>query len=68
MTPAEIKMEMQKKGVLQTELARNIGVSQPTIHHIIYKRSVSARVMKALADSIGKDVRDVFPERFKKAS
>ena len=69
MSPVEIKIAMMRKGVSQRELARKLGVTQPTIHHIIYKRAVSARIMPVIAEAIGQDVKYVFPEHFlKKAS
>lgn len=68
MTPLEIKAELIKKEITQKQLGESLNppVSQSTIYQVIYGYSVSRRVMKAIADVIGVDVRKVFQPYFDK--
>lgn len=70
MTPEQIRSELALRGkkVTITSIAEKLGVSVTAVHLVIDKRSISNRIMNAVAETIDKDVAIVFPEYFKKAS
>jgi len=64
MPPNEIRIEMIRKGVTQSGLARDIGVSVQGVHMTIEGKSVSHRVRTAVAEAIGKDLKEVWPSTY----
>lgn len=60
MHPADIQAALKKRGVTQKEIADQIGVSGMMVSQVIHRRSVSDRVMRAVAEGIGKDPAQVF--------
>ena len=69
MTPEEIKSEIALRGrdkVTMTSIANDLGCSQAAVTLVISKKSVSARIMRAIAEAINKPVEHVFPEYFTK--
>lgn len=66
MKPLERQFELRKIGLTQQHIANAIGVSPIAVSYVIRGRRVSARIMRAIAEAIGRDVRDVFPEYFGK--
>jgi len=64
MTPEEIKIEMfkRRKRITYTEIARTLGVSRQAVHQVIERKFVSHRIMRAVADALGKDVKYVFAD------
>lgn len=64
MSPLEIQFEMKKSGITQKSIAEDEKVSEMAISKVINKTMVSDRLMRAVAESIGKDHRAVFPEYF----
>lgn len=70
MTPMEIKIELLRNGTNQATIARNLNppCTPQSVHTVIEKRWVSARIMKAVATAIKKDVETVFPEYYQKSA
>ena len=70
MTPEQIRSELALRGkkVTITSIAEKLGVSVTAVHLVIDKRSISNRIMNAVAETIDRPVEFVFPEYFKKAS
>jgi lambda repressor-like predicted transcriptional regulator len=68
MEPKRIRIELFERDIQLTQIAKQLGVSSQAVTLIIHRRSVSKRIMQAVADAIEMDKADVFPEYFKKAS
>jgi len=68
MTPEEIRLEFfkRRKQINYSKLARQLGVSRQAVSYVIDRRMVSRRIMHAVAEALGKDVKCVFPEYFMK--
>ena len=64
MHPAYIQAELKIAGYNQKTLAEELGVSAMTISEVIKKRKISDRLMKAIAEKIGKHHYEVFPEYY----
>ncbi len=64
MTPREIKNALEDKKITQSALAAKIGVSNMSVSDVINRKRISDRVMRAIAEEIGRDVRKVFPEYY----
>ena len=64
MTPDEIRIELVKvrKKTNMAKIGRQLGVTQPAVHRVVDRHSVSERSMIALADAIGHQKEKVFPE------
>lgn len=61
MMPDEIRIAMLRAGVSQAELARRNQVSPTMINRVVMGLSVSERVMRSVADSIGIDIKSIWP-------
>ena len=64
MTPLEIKIELLKKNISQSEIARQQNVSPMAISYVVNKKRSSKKLMEAIAKAIGKDPVFVFPEYY----
>jgi hypothetical protein len=68
MTSEEIKLELFKlrKQVNLSKIAKSLDppVSPQAVHLVVEKKTISARIMKAVAAAIEKDVKYVFPNIF----
>ncbi len=64
MTPSEIQKRLKDAKTTQRALAQKLSVSEVTIPDIVSKRRVSHRVMTAIAEVLGEDVRLIFPEYY----
>lgn len=64
MHPADIQAALKKKGITQTSIADELGVSEMQISGVVNKGRDSDRVMRHVSDLIGKDHREVFPEYY----
>ena len=64
MKPLEIKAELVRRGIRQTDIARSLKppVTQPAIDRVIRSVSISKRIRKAIAKRINKPVAEVWPE------
>jgi transcriptional regulator with XRE-family HTH domain len=71
MTPEEIRLEFfrKRREINFSKIARQLGVSRQAVSYVIDRQFVSNRIMEAVADALGKDVKYVFHEYYlKKAS
>lgn len=64
MTPAKIRYELDEFGITQKSIAIEEEVSETAISLVIRKKSTSDRLMKAVAEKIKRDHREVFPEHY----
>lgn len=64
MEPIDIQYELKKRGIMQKDVARALGVSDNVISRVINKQIVSDRIMRAVAKAIGRNHRKVFPEYY----
>jgi lambda repressor-like predicted transcriptional regulator len=64
MSPAKIQYHLKVNKLTQKDLAKQLGVCEMTVSTVINRRCVSDRVMRAVAEAIGQDVRKVFPEYY----
>ena len=64
MHPADIQACLKKKGLTQKALAERVGRSQQTVGRVILKKTISDHVMRAIAEAIGLDKEQVFPEYY----
>lgn len=64
MTPNRIQYELKERGLTQKALAAQIGVKPMHLSCVVRKQRVSNRVMRAVAEAIGKPVQTVFPEYY----
>lgn len=64
MHPADIQAELKKRGITQNALAEEIGVGPFAVSQIIRKKMVSDRIMRAVAEKIGRHPAEVFPEYY----
>ena len=64
MEPIDIQYELKKRGIMQKDIARAVGVSDNVISKVVNKHMVSDRVMRAVAKAIGRNHRKVFPEYY----
>ena len=59
--PIEIKIALIRANVLQSKIARKMGVSKVIVTNVIKGRRTSMRVRKAIAKAIGKRVEELWP-------
>jgi lambda repressor-like predicted transcriptional regulator len=64
MTPNKIQYELKENGVTQKAIADKRGVTPYHVSAVIHKQRISDRVMRAVAEAIGKPVQSVFPEYY----
>lgn len=64
MTPKDIKDALYEKGLNQAAIARAINVTPGCVNRAVHDRDVQTRVMKAIAEAIGRDVKEVWPQHF----
>jgi transcriptional regulator with XRE-family HTH domain len=62
MDPKEIKIEFIRKGITQTSVAEQVGRSPSMVQRVIARKVVSRPVAKGIADALGMDLLEVFPE------
>jgi transcriptional regulator with XRE-family HTH domain len=62
MDAKDIKIEFIRKDLSQTIVARRLGVSPSLVQRVINRKAVSRPVSQGIADAIGKDLSEVFPE------
>ena len=61
MHPELIKAAMRMAGVTPAKLADDMGLTRPSVCHVINGKQRSARVMARVAEVLGKPVDVVFP-------
>jgi lambda repressor-like predicted transcriptional regulator len=64
MSPVDIRIEMLKRGVSQSALARQERVRPVSIYRTIEGTLVSDRLRKAIANAIEKDIRLIWPDPY----
>lgn len=62
MSPVEIKIELMKAGVKQTDIARMCQVKAPHVYNVIHNTTVSARVRNVIAEILGKKAEQIWSE------
>ena len=67
MTPGRIQGKLKDRGITQKAIAGELGVSEINISRVIHRKTVSDRIMRAVAEKIGKEPWDVFPEYYLQA-
>lgn len=60
-TPTDIRVALLRAGVSQSWIARQCGVTYPTVYKVIIGITSSDRVRRAIADAIGIDVKIIWP-------
>lgn len=68
MRHAEIRDGLRAAGSSLSALARELGVAGPTVTIVSQGHRRSRRIERAIAERLGRDVRDVFPDRYREDS
>ena len=58
----EIKSLLALKKITVTSIAKNIGVSQPSVSLTIKGTTVSSRIRAAIAEALGLTVSEIWPD------
>jgi len=68
MTPEEIRLELfqRRKKVTMASIARKLNVCGQAVYLVVEQKSVSGRIMQAVADAIEKPVEVVFSDYYQK--
>ena len=66
MSPSEIQKRIKDAKSTQRAIAQKLGVSEVAVSDIVNRRRISDRIMQAVAETIGKDKRMVFPAYYLK--
>jgi len=61
MTPLEIRTAIQKADLNQAAIARELKLSPVHVSYVIDNKRCSRRVHEAIAEAIGKDIRQIWP-------
>ncbi len=64
MHPEDIKAALKKKRSSQSKIAKALNVAPTSVHNVIYGGCKSERIAKAIADVIGKDRSELWPDRY----
>jgi len=64
MTPAKIQDALRKLNITQRSIANELHVSEMTVSKVINRVIVSDRIMRAIADKIGRTHTAVFPKYY----
>ena len=64
MPPKEIRIALMRAGVAQASIARSLGVHITMVNHVIDGNSVSHRVRQAIADAVGRDLKEIWPSTY----
>jgi hypothetical protein len=66
MTPGQIKKELRKRKISMSAVGRRLRppVKPVSVHRVVYRirGGTSARIQRAIAKAIGKEVEEVFGE------
>jgi lambda repressor-like predicted transcriptional regulator len=63
-TPTDIKIRLLKAGVTQAEIAKLAGVSSTAVWMVIYGKSVSDKVRRIIAKSVGAHPAELWPSAY----
>jgi lambda repressor-like predicted transcriptional regulator len=61
-TRQEIQEAINKSSVNQAAIARELKINPVTVSDVIKGRTNSQRVHRAIAEAIGKDIKEIWPE------
>jgi len=64
MTPGQIKGALSDNGYTQKSLAREIRRSENSLSRTIHRQMISDYIMRTIAERIGKQPQEVFPEYY----
>lgn len=64
MPPEEIRAALVRQNVTNKDIAITLGVSGSMVGHVIYGRSVSHRVRKAIAEAATLRVEQIWPNTY----
>lgn len=64
MTPNEIIKALQDAGINQAAIARELKKSPQVVYLVVHNKSVSTEIHKAIAEVIGKDVKQIWPQHY----
>jgi transcriptional regulator with XRE-family HTH domain len=59
--PLDLKILLMRKGISQTQIASDLGVTRQAVNFIIEGKGRSGRIELAIAVSLGQDVNSLFP-------
>lgn len=62
MTPNEIRAELVRRGIRQSDIARTIKVTRAAVSHVIAGRTRAKRIRLLIAAAIERPVADVWPD------
>jgi len=63
-TPNDIKAELVRKGITQSDIARSRGVSVAQVNRVINYGVVSDHVRREIAQRLGVSVEEIWPEYY----
>lgn len=64
MHAADIQAALKKRGLTQKMIADELGLTPMSVSTVVSRKIISSRIMCHIAQRIGKDPREVFPEYF----
>ncbi|HPN32310.1 MAG TPA: helix-turn-helix domain-containing protein [bacterium] len=62
MNPLEIRVELMRRGITISEIAKKHKVVPMTVSSVIYGKFQNIKIMKSIVKIIGKSVSEIFPE------
>jgi putative transcriptional regulator len=65
MHPADIAAALKRRGLSQSDVARELQISRPSVGDIIHGRGRSARVERVIADKLGLPLYVIWPQHYK---
>jgi Ner family transcriptional regulator len=63
MTPYRLKQKLKKHGISQFDIARQLGLTRQAVNHVVLGRRKSQRVRKAIAEALGLQISDIWPDK-----
>lgn len=64
MHPADIKAALEKRGLNQKIIAKQLNISDVTVNGVIYGRITSRRIAEHISEKIGLDIETIWPGRY----
>ena len=64
MTPEEIKLALEREGVTQRDIARDLGAGHITVNRVLHGATSSHRIREAIASAIGLAAAQVWPSLY----
>lgn len=60
----EIQDALARVGLNQAAIARDLGLTPITVSYVVSGKSTSRRVHQAIAEAIGRDVKEIWPTKY----